>query len=439
MKTPLVSRVGLLLILPFVLGAAGDPRLPAFPGAEGFGSATPGGRGGAVIFVTTLQDSGPGSFRAACQAKGPRIILFRVSGIIDLASTIVITEPFLTVAGQSAPGDGICLRGHGVVVTNTHDVVIRHLRVRPGDIAKKETDALSVYKSQNVVIDHCSASWATDETISVTGAGTSEVTVQWCIISESLNRSVHGKGPHGYGSLLRADGRVSFHHNLYAHHSNRNPRPGTYGDMNRGILLDFRNNVIYDWGRRAGYTAADKASLNYIANYLKPGPSTNPDARSYAFHVGGSTTTLYADSNRIENQPEKDQDNWSMIALPKDLNMADVRLPGPLEVASVTTEPPDIAYRLVLEGAGATRPRGDPVDMRIMSEVRSGTGRIIDSQRDVGGWPEYRSGKLPLDTDNDGMPDDWERKSGLNPELADDKGDADGDGYTNLEEYLNGL
>ncbi len=281
-----------------------------------------------------------------------------MSGIIELSSTLEITEPFLTLAGQSAPGDGICLRGHGVVVANTHDVIIRYLRVRPGDIAKKETDALSVYKSQNVIIDHCSASWGTDETISVTGEGTSEVTVQWCMITESLNHSVHSKGAHGYGSLLRADGRVTFHHNLYAHHSSRNPRPGTYGDMNRGLLLDFRNNVIYDWGERAGYTAADKASINYIANYLKPGSSTNPGVRDYAFHIGGSTTTLFADLNRIENLPEKDSANWAMIELPKGVPMADVRLPGQLAAAPVTTQSAQAAYELVLRAAGATRPGG---------------------------------------------------------------------------------
>lgn len=438
MKCRLVSCVVLLSVLSLVLARAGDRPVPAFPGAEGFGSATPGGRGGAVLFVTNLQDDGPGSLRAACQSKGPRTVLFRVSGIIELESTLKITEPFLTVAGQSAPGDGICLRGHGLVVADTHDVVLRHLRIRPGDTAKEETDALSVYRSQNVILDHCSASWGTDETISITGEGTSEVTVQWCMISESLNRSVHSKGAHGYGSLLRADGRVSFHHNLYAHHSSRNPRPGTYGDQNRGILLDFRNNVIYDWGNRAGYTAGDKATVNYIANYLKPGPSTATRVRASAFHVGGSTTTLYVDRNRIENQPEN-TDDWAMIVLPKELAMADVRLPGPLEVAPVTTEPAEEAYRKVLEGAGATRPRGDPVDMRVMSQVRTGTGRIIDSQRDVGGWPKYRSEKPPLDSDDDGMPDEWERKNGLNPAVADDKGDADGDGYTNLEEYLNSL
>ena len=437
MKARIVSCVVLLSVLPLIATQAAEQRLPAFPGAEGFGSETPGGRGGAVVFVTNLQDDGPGSLRAACRSKGPRTVLFRVSGIIELSSTLEITEPFLTLAGQSAPGDGICLRGHGVVVADTHDVIIRYLRVRPGDIAKKETDALSVYKSQNVIIDHCSASWGTDETISVTGEGTSEVTVQWCMITESLNNSVHSKGAHGYGSLLRADGRVTFHHNLYAHHSSRNPRPGTYGDMNRGLLLDFRNNVIYDWGERAGYTAADKASINYIANYLKPGSSTNPGVRDFAFHIGGSTTTLFADLNRIENLPEKDSANWAMIELPKGVPMADVRLPGQLAAAPVTTQSAQAAYELVLRAAGATRPGGDAVDMRIMSQVRSGTGHIIDSQRDVGGWPEYRAGTPAADGDNDGMPDDWERKNGLKPDVADDKGDADGDGYTNLEEYLN--
>src|SRR3990172_5507517 len=252
---------------------SGTERTRAFPGAEGFGAFSQGGRGGRVLFVNNLNDDGAGSLREACRTKGPRIVVFRVGGIIELKSNLKITEPYITIAGQTAPGDGICLKNFTLWVKNTHDVVIRYIRSRPGDQMKVEQDAISIDTSKNVIIDHCSASWGTDETLSVTGKGCTNVTVQWCMITESLDNSVHHKGRHGYGSLFRLDGNVSVHHNLYAHNSSRNPRPGTYGDVRRGGLLDFRNNVIYNWGVRAGYSAEDKITMNYIANYLKPGPS----------------------------------------------------------------------------------------------------------------------------------------------------------------------
>jgi pectate lyase len=205
--------------------------LPAFPGAEGFGASTPGGRGGKVLLVTTLDDylpgkekPIPGSLRWACQTVGPRIVVFRTGGTIQLKTRLRITEPMLTIAGQTAPGGGICLKDHDVQVKDAHDVVIRHLRIRPGDVTKSQLDALSVYRSQRVVFDHCSVSWATDETLSVTGENCTDVTVQGCLISESLNDSAHPKGPHGYGSLIVTNGNVTFHHNIYAHHSNRCPR-----------------------------------------------------------------------------------------------------------------------------------------------------------------------------------------------------------------------
>jgi pectate lyase len=231
------------------------PVVPAFPGAEGAGAMARGGRGGRVLTVTNLHDSGPGSLRSAVEAKGPRTVVFAVAGNIELASTLAITEPFLTIAGQTAPGGGICLKNYDCTIAAEH-VVIRFLRVRPGDVAKKAVDGFSVGEgSHYVIIDHCSVSWSVDETLSVSGGSISNITVQWCIIAESLSRSVHHKGPHGFGSLIRADGDVSYHHNIFAHHGSRNPRPGTYEDaFKRGIILDFRNNVVYGWGSRAGYS-----------------------------------------------------------------------------------------------------------------------------------------------------------------------------------------
>jgi len=233
-------------ILFCVLGdglAASD--LPAFPGAEGFGAQTPGGRGGKVIPVVNLNDSGPGSLRAACEAEGARIVIFRVAGIIDLKKNIKVTEPFLTLAAQTAPGDGICLRGFALEI-RTHDVIVRYLRSRPGAGSGKEVDAMDVGSgAHDVVIDHCSATWAVDENLSPSGS-ISNVTVQWCLIAEGLNHSIHHKGAHGYGSLVRAVGGLSLHHNLWAHNNARNPRLGENYHQPPYPTFDVRNNVIYN-------------------------------------------------------------------------------------------------------------------------------------------------------------------------------------------------
>ncbi|MBV9084915.1 MAG: hypothetical protein JOZ62_19730, partial [Acidobacteriaceae bacterium] len=222
--------------------------VPAFPGAEGFGSATPGGRGGKVIFVSNLNDAGPGSFREAVSAKGPRIVVFRISGLITLKTSINITEPYLTVAGQTAPGDGICIRGNEVSI-RTHDVIVRYVRFRPGDISQGEPDAADIMAdSHDVILDHCSATWSIDEDLSPSG-GIRDVTVQWSLIAEGLNYSIHHKGPHGYGSLVRAIGGVSLHHNLWAHNTARNPRLGDNYGKPPYPLFDVRNNVMYDYGK----------------------------------------------------------------------------------------------------------------------------------------------------------------------------------------------
>ena len=419
--------------------AWGADKLPAFPGAEGFGAFTPGGRGGDVILVTNLDDyvSGekdaiPGSLRAACDAKGPRIVVFRVSGTIELKTSLNITEPFITVAGQTAPGNGVCLKHYPCLITNTHDVVVRYLRCRPGDLMKVELDALSLSGSQNVILDHCSASWANDEVLSVSGAGQTNITVQWCMITESMNESHHKKGAHGYGTLLRTDGNVTFHHNLYAHHRTRCPRPGTYGE-DPGLLLDFRNNVIYNWIAPAGYSAADPVRMNYVANYLKPGPSTTD--RDHAFSIGGEATAMFVADNVVEGVDAAGEDNWRLINGVLESSKAN----APFGVVSVKTDTAEGAFRKVLDNVGATLPVRDAVDTRIIKHIRTGAGAIINSQEDVGGWPEYASAEPPDDSDLDGMPDEWETKHGLDPNDAlDNKADQDGDGYTNIEEFING-
>lgn len=422
-----------------VVLAAGQQRVPAFPGAEGFGAYARGGRGGKVLLVTNLDDSGPGSLRAACEAKGRRIVVFRAARVIELKSDLKIKNPYITIAGQSAPGGGICLKGYPLEI-KANEVIVRHLRCRPGDVMKKEMDSLSISDAWNVVVDHCSASWGMDETLSVTRYS-KDVTVQWCMISESLNRSYHHKGPHGYGSLICGyDGGITFHHNIYAHHNSRNPRPGGEEGM-PGIILDFRNNLIYDWGMTCGYSGETRVRINYVGNYLKPGPSSRPYNRGFAFNVGGPLTTIFAAGNYLEGFPEKNRDNWLMIRLPAGLREGgeqSIKAMSPFPVAPVRTDSSEAAYQGILKNAGATLPVRDAVDARIVEEIKTGGGRIIDSQAEVGGWPEYAQAPAPVDRDSDGMPDRWEKRYGLNPaDPSDSSRDADGDGYTNIEEFLN--
>jgi pectate lyase len=377
-----------LIVSLFQLGSAGaEEKAPAFPGAEGFGACARGGRGGKALTVTTLDDYVPGkddpipgSLREACQTKGPRIVAFGVSGTIQLKAPLVIDEPYMTLDGQTAPGGGVCVKNYGTSV-NTKHVIIRHMRFRPGDevgreLAKHgkawETDALSIGGgAENVIFDHCSASWANDEVLSVSGAGITNVTVQWCIISESLNASTHVKGKHGYGTLLRTNGNVTFHHNIYAHHRSRCPRPGTYGDG--CILLDFRNNLIYNG---TGYSAADPVRMNYVGNVIKR-------PRGHVFSVGGPATRLYVEGNHLIGAGARNDDNWNLISTAKPAN----KMSKPFPVAPVTTHTALQAYEKLLAGCGATLPKRDAVDARIVNDIRTGKGDLINSSDQVGGWP----------------------------------------------------
>jgi hypothetical protein len=419
MKTFILVII-LLAVSPLIIFAA-DLNTPAFPGAEGFGAMVQGGRGGKLLFVDTLEDYDPetqapvaGSFRAACDANGRRTILFRVSGTIELEAPILITEPFLTIAGQSAPGDGICIKNYGVSI-KTYQVIVRYLRCRPGDVIGKKraeqgqpwsTDALSIGwgEASQVIFDHCSAGWASDEVMSVSGPDITDVTIQWCIISESLNISTHKKGPHGYGSLLCSNGKISYHHNLIAFHRSRSPRPGVKGD---GIpLIDIRNNLMYKGGR--GYTVeTEPVRMNFIGNYH---PDTPFKATANCY--------FYAKDNigQVYNGEPREQ---------------------PYSVAHVTTTSPERAREEILKNAGATLPVRDKVDQRVVDWVIAGKGGIIDSQQQVGGWPVLHSTTPPPDSDNDGMPDEWEIRHQFDAETANHNNDPDHDGYTNIEEYLN--
>lgn len=424
-----------------VAAVADVPLLRAFPGAEGFGAATPGGRGGDVYFVTTLadylpgkEDPIPGSFRAAAEASGPRYILFRTSGTIDLKADLWIRQPYLTVAGQTAPGDGIAFRDYQVVLA-THDVILRHLRFRSGDRTKKEQMAVGVFGGNNSIIDHCSMSWAIDEVMSSFG-DVHNLTVQWSVVAEGLSRSFHPKGEHSKGSILGGDGGISIHHSIYAHNAARNPRVNA-------IVLDFRNNIVYNWGYRGGYTSGGPAFINYVNNFFQAGPDTRDSVRTTVFEPADDVPRLYFNGNVLAGGDAESRDNRLLIRTPRgwedDHFRALISVDIPFDAPAVATDSAEVARERVLAGAGATLPRRDRADMRLMEEIRNGTGRIIDSPADVGGWPELAAAEAPADTDNDGLPDAWERAHGLDPASdADALADADGDGYPNLEEYLNG-
>jgi len=410
--------------------------VPAFPGAQGFGANTPGGRGGRVIFVTTLNDAGPGSLRAACDADGPRTVIFRVSGLISLASPITVKNPFVTIAGQTAPGDGICLRNFTFNIA-THDVVVRYLRSRLGDLSAQESDSITLVSgAHDVVLDHCSATWSIDESLSLAG-NVSNVTIQWCLIGNALNHSKHAKGDHGYGSLSRANGPVTWHHNLWVHNNSRNPRLGDNYGRPPFPTFDVRNNVMYDYGEICSGLTQGVLKVNYVGNYIRPGPSSKATT---PIHVGGpSQLSFYIRDNVFEGHDSFTTDNSTffdpvMIDGKRQLEIVSQPFDAPLVQTSSARD----AYTAVLASVGASLPRRDSVDARIINEVKSGTGSIIDSQEQVGSWPELKSTTPPVDTDEDGMPDSWERRFGLNPrDPSDGAADKDHDGYTNLEEYLN--
>lgn len=407
----------------------------AFPGAEGYGAYTPGGRGGKVYLVTSLADYGrdekpiPGTFRAGVEAQGRRIVIFRVAGTIALEAPVTIKSPYLTIAGQTAPGDGVTLTGNSVFV-QTHDVVVRYLRVRPGgEVPGSEHDGLSAWNAENVIFDHCSTTWSTDENLSATQDSRS-ITIQWSIIAEGLKE-------HSMGSLLVTQrGGMSVHHNIYASNNSRNPKASGYRGF-PGPTVDIRNNVIYNWGSGPGYSGGDEdhVVINYIGNYLKPGPSTPASARTTGFLPGSTQTRMYVAGNYVYGEAGTLTDEWRVI----DPQRGVTRLLTPAETPPVTTHDAKRAYERVLAGAGATLPVRDSIDARIVDEVRRGTGRIISRIAEVGGWIVHRPAPAAVDTDRDGMPDAWELRHGLDPaDPADGSRDEDGDGYTNVEEFLNG-
>ena len=435
----------------------------AFPSAEGFGKFALGGRGGKVIKVTNLNDSGPGSLRAAIETPGPRIIVFDVAGTIMLKSHLNIKEPYVTIAGQTAPGDGVAVVGHGTTV-GTHDVIIRYMRFRATDLGGVAIDALNSGwdegKTTRFIFDRCSVSWGIDETLSATYR--TVCTLQWCLVSESLAQSVHPKGRHGYGGIWGGEAS-SFHHNLFAHHTSRTPRFDG-GIKNSRCLIDHRNNVIYNWNFNSAYGAEDDR-VNMINNYYKAGPATKKSCSNRIFQATDPNTRMYVNGNYVDGFPQISKDNWAGgIHFKKGYEATEktLRVEVPFDVVPVPTTSAEQAYDDVLAKVGAVYPKRDSLDQRIIKEVRTGTARygkkgdgIIDSQFDLcpengkcpkcsaGDYcwlPKLKSAQATQDTDNDGIPDSWERKNKLDPtDATDSSKDRDNDGYTNIEEYINSL
>jgi hypothetical protein len=429
-----------LLLLASLTIEAQD-RVPAFPGAEGFGKFTSGGRGGKVVFVTSLNDDGPGSLREAIQLKEPRIILFSVSGTIALNSPLQITSGNVTIAGQSAPGDGICLRNYTVEV-NADNVIIRFLRFRMGDEKHYEGDAFGGTKGvSNIIIDHCSMSWSTDESASF--YRNKNFTMQWCIISESLNHSVHAKGDHGYGGIWGGE-KASFHHNLLASHTSRLPRFSGSSTTPNGPneLVDFRNNVVYNWMNNNTY-GGEKGRYNMINNYYKAGPSTKKSVKDQILNPYSPLGKFYLSGNYLQgNESISGNNRLGIKADHPDSTFTE----NPFEVEPMPDQSAAVSCELVLKIAGASYKR-DAVDARITGEVRSGNSTsgknkngIIDSQNEVGGWPELKSAPAEVDTDHDGIPDKWEKAKKLHPKDPSDALQNTVDkNYNNLEVYLNSL
>ncbi len=432
-------KVGCLCcLLVWTLSGIAQNRSIAFPGAEGFGKYASGGRGGKLLIVTNLNDDGPGSLREAVKKKGARTIVFSVAGNIELKSPLNIRNDSITIAGQSAPGQGICISNYPVTL-QANNVIIRFMRFRLGDVSGLEADAISGNRgNENVIIDHCSISWATDECASF--YRNKNFTMQWCIISESLNHSVHTKGDHGYGGIWGGEG-ATFHHNLLAHHTSRLPRfSGSSTTPNPpGELVDFRNNVIYNWKNNNTY-GGESGRYNMVNNYYKPGPASK--RRNQILDPSSPFGSFYMDGNVYEGNDEISSDNWKGV---KAEDFDSLRVPSAFFVETIQDQSARAAFAAVIRHAGASFQR-DAVDERVIKDVCEGTGTggkardgIIDSQKDVGGWPALKSAPAPTDSDKDGIPDKWEKKLKLDPANPADGQTLSANGYTNLEIYLNKL
>lgn len=459
-------------------------KIPAFPGAQGGGMCSFGGRGGRVLVVTNLNDDGPGSFREACETAGPRTILFNVSGIIQLKDRIRIRAPYITIAGNTAPGDGVCIAGNTVEL-ETHDIIIRHMRFRRGATdASDRNDSFGGNPIGNLIIDHVSASWGLDENMSMyrhmytppdgskdLKLPTVNITIQNSIFSEALN-TYH----HAFGSTIGGL-NSTFHHNLWACNTGRNPSVGMYGDFT------FANNVLFNYRHRTIDGGDHRSNFNIINNYFKPGPGTPRSAVAYRILKPESERSktvfdnfgkAYVEGNVVEGYPEVSKDNWAGGVQPDSKAevssvLPSIRVNEPFPHAELAIEEARAAFEQVLAQAGATLPVRDAVDRRVIEMVRTGkVGAVkiassssakaaevgyaqqwidelaasvelgyITDPIEVGGYPEYR-GEPYTDSDRDGLPDTWETTHGLDPHNpADATEDKDGDGYSHIEDFIN--
>ncbi len=433
MKKVFCGTVALISIFLLYAGSLFSQQL-AFPGAEGYGKYVTGGRGGAVYEVTNLNSSGAGSFGEAIGASGPRIVVFRVSGTIT--GNFNIKNNDITIAGQTAPGDGICIKGN--LSTSADNIIIRYIRVRY-DPAMGENDGIGGRYHRNIIIDHVSASWSTDETFTL--YHNENTTVQWCIISEACPKGTTDE--HRFGGIW-GNNYGSWHHNLIAHNASRNPRWASGCGFN-----DYRNNVLYNWQYQSCYGGEKEqdgmpqfssSTINIVANYYKPGPATNdnvkrriaePSARS-----GDDKGSWYVSGNYVDGYPDVTTDNWKGVD-----GSNYIKLSTPWNAMPINQESPEDAYNSVLTNAGCSFPTRDKVDADIIDDVINGTAKygnngIIDSPADVGGWPTLASETAPVDSDHDGMPDSWEDNNGLNKNDPNDRNGIGEGGYTNLEVYL---
>jgi pectate lyase len=452
----------LIALSGFVHGAPGR-GIPAFPGAEGGGANSVGGRGGAILQVTNLDDAGPGSFRAACETAGARVVVFRTGGIITLTRPIILTNPYITIAGQTAPGGGILLRTAkgecDAIVVQTHDVIIRFLRVR------NTHDGFGAKGASNLVIDHCSVSWGRDENMSA-NAPTHNVTYSWILNAECLM-------PHSCGILIGGAGwdpvlsprmvNIDVHHNLFMHNMNRNPKIKC---MNSQSI----NNLVYDWSWWAAAFAGGM-EIDWVANVYKRGPNfigvdvehccgflASPSEilwrSDYTTGPPGRDPSIYIRGNVGPTNSNPAADNWAMMEEVNPGWVRNERAPArrferhtlQARAYPITIHPVTELETVMLADVGASRrldqegnwvSNRDAVDERLVREYRTGTGKLVYDVNDVGGFPAIAAGTPYADADRDGMPDVWEKARGLNPDINDSAGDRDGDGFTNIEEFIN--
>jgi len=476
----------ILLFITILFCDISPAQTPAFPGALGHGRYTTGGRGGKVVRVTTLADNSSsesvvnGSLRWALQQSGTKTIIFDVSGTIELKQTLKTGKDNITIAGQTAPGDGICISGYDFVI-NTNNIIIRYIRFRPGDASGQEPDGLGGMDKKDIIIDHCSIGWSVDECLSVYGM--ENLTVQWCLASEALRVSSHGKGTHCYGGNWGGN-KASYHHNMIAHCESRVPRLGPRTSTQDKEYVDIRNNVFYNWAGNGCY-GGEGMKVNLVNNYYKPGPATDKassavryriakiDVRTTAYvttypsfapmkHVWGK---YFIDGNTMVGNSGVTNDNWTNGVYAQQANGSAVdnlwtqttrdtiRLNEPLDAGEMITHSADIAYERVLSYVGSCLKR-DEIDERIISDTRDRKATFTASGNKSGyintpadtkpsgagsdwnPWPTLVQ-ETPLpDSNNDGIPDGWLEANGYEGKLATQKNE---EGYTYLEVYLNSL